>query len=90
MNYTKFNRHESMNSETLSEIMDIKRELYREDINRDSNTRRLDNMLSGLFDGFLYEELQILALKLPTDLATRIMKVYFTCSRYPQSETQVF
>ena len=90
MNYTRFNRHESMKSETLSEIMDIKGELYREDINRDSNTRRLENMLSGLFDGFLYEELQILALKLPTDLATRIMKVHFTCSRFPKSESQVF
>jgi len=90
MNYTRFNRHESMNSETLSEIMDIKRELYREDIERTSDIRSLENMLFGLFDGYLYDEIQILALKLPTDLATRIMKVYFTCSRFPKSETQVY
>ena len=90
MNYTRFNRHESMDSETLSEIMDIKRELYREDVKRESEIRSLENMLCGLFDGYLYEEMQILALKLPTDLATRIMKLYFTCSRYPESETQVY
>ena len=90
MNYTRFNRHESMKSETLSEIMDIKRELYREDIKRESSIRSLENMLCGLFDGYLYEELQIHALKLPTDLAKRVMKVYFECSRYPKSETQVY
>ena len=90
MSYSRFNRHESMDSETLSEIMDIKREFYREDIERSSDIRSLENMLCGLFDGYLYDEIQILALKLPTDLATRIMKVYFTCSRYPKSETQVY
>lgn len=89
MTHTRFNRHESMNSETLSEIMDIKKALWMRDDVTDE-TDALENMLSGLFDGFLYEELQILALKLPTDLATRIMKVYFTCSRFPKSESQVF
>ena len=79
-----------MDSETLSEIMNITREFYREDIERNSDIRSLENMLCGLFDGYLYDEIQILALKLPTDLATRIMKVYFTCSRYPKSETQVY
>jgi len=87
--FTRFNRHESMDSETLSEIMNIKKELWmRDDIN--IGTEIIENMICGLFDGYLYEELQILALKLPTDLASRIMKVYFTCSRYPESETQVF
>lgn len=79
-----------MDSETLSEIMDIRRELYREDVKRESEIRSLENMLCGLFDGYLYDEIQILALKLPTDLAARIMKVYFTCSRFPKSETQVY
>jgi hypothetical protein len=70
--------------------MDIKQEFYRKDIERNSDIRSLENMLSGLFDGYLYDKIQILALKLPTDLATRIMKVYFTCSKYPKSETQVY
>ncbi len=90
MSYSRFNRHESMDSETLSEIMDINREFYRKDIERNSDIRSLENMLCGLFDGYLYDKIQILALKLPTDLATRIMKVYFTCSKYPKSETQVY
>jgi len=38
----------------------------------------------------LYDELQIHALKESTEIASRIMKVYFTCSRYPQSETQTY
>ena len=89
MNYTKFNRHESMDSETLSEIMDIKKELWkRDDITIDTGI--IENMLSGLFDGFLYEDIQLYALELPTDLCSRIIKVYFTCSRFPKSELQVF
>jgi hypothetical protein len=81
-NFTRFNRHESMNSETLSEIMDIKRELYRDDVSKEFNIINLSNMLSGLFDGYLYEEIQLLALELPTDIASSIMKIYSTCSRY--------
>ena len=80
--FTRFNRHESMNSKTLSDIMDIKRELYREDVSIEFNTMRLENMLSGLFDGYLYEEIQLLALELPTDIASSIMKIYSTCSKY--------
>ena len=88
--FTRFNRHESMNSETLSEIMDIRRELYREDVERTSSIRGLENMLSGLFDGYLYENLILEGQKLPLDLFERVREIYFTCMSYPKSETQVF
>ena len=87
MNYTRFNRHENMDSETRNEIMDLIKET-RFSETEDSET--LTNMLYGLFDGYLYEELQIMALKQSTEMASRIQKVYFTCSRYPKSVTQVY
>ena len=90
MSYTRFNRHESMKSETRSEIMDIKRELYREDVKRESGVRSLENMLCGLFDGYLYENLILEAQKLPLDLFERVQNIYFTCMDYPLSETQTY
>lgn len=84
--YTRFNRHESMKSETLSEIMNIISELRNVDAKIESlNT--LENMMYGLFDGYLYENVQLYALELPTKIATRIMKVYDICNRYPKLET---
>jgi len=83
MSYTRFNRHESMDSETRREIMDLISEIR-------SHSSKLTNMMYGLFDGYLYDEMQIEGLKLPTELAERVMKVYFTCSRYSQSETQTY
>lgn len=84
--YTKFNRHESMNAETLSEIMSIINELT---LSKSENSFSLQNMMYGLFDGYLYENVQLYALELPTELCSRIMKVYDTCNRYPKLETTV-
>ena len=56
MSYTRFNRHESMSSETRSEIMAVKKALWmRDDVTIETDT--LENMLFGLFDGYLYENL---------------------------------
>jgi hypothetical protein len=81
--YTRFNRHESMNAETRMEIMEIIRELIDFD-----NTRRLENFMYGLFDGYLYSDIQIEALQLPTEIGSRIMRVFDICNRYPKSQTQ--
>ena len=86
MSYTRFNRHESMDSETRKEIMSLISEIK----SSDNYSSKLGNMLYGLFDGYLYDELQIHALKESTEIASRIMKVYFTCSRYLQSESQTY
>jgi len=88
-NFTKFNRHETMNSDTLTEIMSIKRSLWtREDIKFETST--LENWLFGLMDGYLYENLILEAQKLPVDLYERLTSVYFICKDYPISETKVF
>jgi len=88
MNVTKFNRHVSMNSETLSEIMDIKREIRNSNMEMD-RLFHFENMLAGLFDGFLYEDIQLYALELPTELASKVLRIYDICNKYPKSETQV-
>lgn len=89
MSYTNFNRHESMDSETRNEILNIISELRNIDAEIES-LNSLENMMYGLFDGYLYENVQLYALELPTKIASRVMKVYDTCSRYPKSNTQTY
>tara|TARA_B110000858_G_scaffold29263_1_gene31419 strand:+ start:565 stop:837 length:273 start_codon:yes stop_codon:yes gene_type:complete len=81
-NYTRFDRHDHMSSETRNEILSIKRELSRTDIKHD--TDRLENWMFGLFDGYLYNNLILEAQKLPVDLYTRVSDVYFICKDYPE------
>ena len=83
MSYTRFERHEFMTAETRSEIMEIIRELRDNDC-----SRNLENMMYGLFDGYLYAEIQIEALQLPTEMASKVMRIFDTCNRYPKYEPQ--
>ena len=48
MNYIRFDRHQHMSGEVRSEILNLISEM------RDFN---ISNMLYGLFDGYLYNEL---------------------------------
>ena len=83
MSHTKFNRHESMNSETQSEIMSLIKDIRYVDVEIE-NEFHLENMLYGMLDGYLYEDVQLYALELPTKLCSRVMKVYNTCNQYPK------
>jgi hypothetical protein len=83
MSYTRFDRHEYMGAETRSEIMDTIRE-----IGDDDYSRNLENMMYGLFDGYLYAEIQIEALQLPTELASKVMRIFDICNHYPKYEPQ--
>jgi hypothetical protein len=87
MNYTRFNRHEDMNSETRSEILSLIREISCDDNIEKSLSSTIENSLYGLFDGYLYESLQIDAQYLPTNLAAKVIKIFNICSRYPKLET---
>jgi hypothetical protein len=87
MTYSRFNRHENMNSGTRSEIMKLIRMVSDIDSVDDGILERIQNMLYGLFDGYLYDDLQLLALQLPTDLAVNVIKMYDICNRYPKIET---
>lgn len=87
MNYTNFDRHENMNDETRFEILSLIKEVsYSEEI-EDETSFNIQNKLYGLFDGYLYTDLQIEALKLPTELASKIVRIFDICNRYPKLET---
>ena len=78
MSYTKFDRHANMSSETRREILDIIGEV-------DFNTGfDLMNMLYGLFDGYLYDDLLPVVTKHPDQtLYNRVKKVVLTIKKYP-------
>jgi hypothetical protein len=79
MSYTKFNRHENMSMETLSEIGDIIGEV------RWDSSFDLSNMLFGLYDGYMYDDLLPLAEKeLESNLYNRIKNVINIVSNYPK------
>jgi hypothetical protein len=71
-----------MNSETRSEILSLIREISYDNSIAKSLSSTIENSLYGLFDGYLYESLQIDAQYLPTDLAARVIKIFNICSLY--------
>lgn len=78
MSYIKFDRHANMSNETLGEIMDILKEV-------DFNTGfDLMNMLYGLYDGYLYDDLLEVAsgAKIDTALYNRIENVVSVIKNY--------
>jgi hypothetical protein len=79
MSYIRFDRHTNMSSETRQEILDILKEV-------DFNTGfDLMNMLYGLFDGYLYDDLLPLVTKHPDQLLyNRVKKVVSTVKKYPK------
>lgn len=85
MGYTRFDRHLNMDDNTRSEIMSLIKDIrYDDTLDGVDNVLDLENMLYGMFDGYLYEDVQLYALELPTKLASRIVKVYDICNRYPK------
>ncbi len=80
MGYTNFNRHANMSVETLREIGNIIDEV-------NFNTGfDLMNMLYGLYDGFLYDDLLEVArgAKIKKALYNRIENVVSVVSKYPK------
>lgn len=85
MTYTRFDRHENMSGATRSEILSLIKKVS--NLKNDQIADQLQNMLFGLFDGYLYDDIQLLALQLPTDLGASVIKMYDICNRYPKIET---
>lgn len=78
MSYIRFDRHANMTSTTRREIMDILKEV-------DFNTGfDLMNMLYGLFDGYLYDDLLEVArgAKVDKALYNRIENVVSVIKNY--------
>ena len=78
MSYTKFDRHANMSSETRSEILDIISEVdYKTGLD-------LMNMLYGLFDGYLYDDLLAVTQNADSTLYNRVKEVVSTIKKYPK------
>ena len=77
MSYIKFDRHANMSVETLREIGNIINEVFVD------CTFNLTNMLYGLYDGYLYDDLLIEARKeLDKVLYNRIENVVSVIKNY--------
>lgn len=86
MSYTKFDRHSNMNEDTRFEILGLIKEVRLTDADIDNSTLfNLENMLYGLFDGYLYENLQWYALELPSELESKVTRIYDICNKYPKT-----
>ena len=79
MSYIRFDRHTNMNVETLREIGNILNEVF---IDASFN---LSNMLYGLYDGYLYDDLLSVAQKeLNNTEYARVKKVVSVIKKYPK------
>jgi hypothetical protein len=80
MGYSLYNRHEHMSAETLGDIMDIIRDV------RFDASFELTNMLYGLFDGYLYDNLIVEAEQSDMSRETyrKLLKVWSVVSKYPK------
>lgn len=97
MNAYRFNRHELFTMDDTSEVMDIIRDVR--DLSMDVDDDRLGNltnMLYGMFDGYLYDNILTTAASIPQlsmDVIRRIEpivdKVVGHILVEGQSETQV-
>lgn len=91
MKTTFFNRHNSMDSQTRSRIMDLISDLQ---ITENCNPDNVINMLYGAFDGYDYSD-EILGQHIlinslndggNTALVNQILSVAATISKYPRTQ----
>jgi hypothetical protein len=87
MNYSEFDRHENMSSDTRSEIINLLRELMIDKKINNKNYEEISNFLFGLFDGYLYKGLLTSASKLNAKLELRLTNLYMLCNTYPKLST---
>ena len=82
MNYLRFNRHENFDAALMDRVANVLNMV--EDHHIDTNQSlfgSLSNMLFGLYDGYLYDDLQMQAMEYPfpiysecVDIVSEILK----------------
>ena len=83
---TRFDRHESMDTTTLSDIMSVIRNL----IDCDFPTHQLENYLYGAFDGYDYSEIVLDSQVLKDvkcvnpELGVQISNIFTKIKNYPR------
>ena len=87
MTYSIFDRHANMSEDTRFEITDLIKEISYSDEIEDSLSFNIQNSLYGLFDGYLYEDLQSECEELSSRLSTRVSRIFDICNLYPKLKT---
>lgn len=84
-----FNRHESMNSETRSTILDAINDLYECPLGHSTST--IQNWLYGSFDGYDYSAVAIESHELQSvteqdpELGKQILEIFNMIGKYPRT-----
>jgi len=76
-----------MSEDTRFEITDLIKEISYSDEIEDSLSFNIQNSLYGLFDGYLYEDLQSECEELSSRLSTRVSRIFDICNLYPKLKT---
>ena len=103
MSYKRFNRHEifnaewmSFHSETINQVRDYCLEKFGGNVDAffGSAEAEIENMLCGIWDGYLYDDLLTKALILPTEDYRRIQDTVDLINEHietnGESVTQIF
>lgn len=93
---TYFNRHQSMDSDTRSFILDTIRELryitYTDELGEEKYFNSLENWLYGTFDGYDYSEFAIPSKEFAElahtniDISSKISEIFGIIEKYPRVE----
>lgn len=93
MDITYFDRHSSMNMGTLSSIRDLNLEIFSAFHDAEAEgSRKLENMLCGLYDGYDYSAILLNSEEFATlktiapQTATKVEELFATVAKYPRTE----
>ena len=82
--YTRFDRHVNMTEDQRHAIMVLIKDIRYADIEADG-VFHLENWLYGMFDGYLYVEIPVMATAvLPEALADRVVQLWNAVNKYPK------
>jgi hypothetical protein len=78
MNYQRFDRHSLFTLDMLSDHMTLIRDVQTYQMENDIDGFNFTNILYGVFDGFLYDELESLSMDYPKDIVERVTQLQQT------------
>lgn len=82
--YTRFDRHANMNGDQRSQVLELIKDIRYADIEADG-VLHLENWLYGMFDGYLYAEIPVMATCiLPEELSDRVVELWTAVDKYPK------
>lgn len=82
--YTRFDRHANMTEDQRHSVLQLIKDIRYADIEADG-VFHLENWLYGMFDGYLYVEIPVMATCiLPEELAERVVELWNAVDKYPK------